>query len=242
MSHINEALRKAQKEKDVQYLSYPGVLSARKRRRRGLGRRLLGWGALLLILVLLSFTAYSWWASRDRQASARTGQGPRALPAPRGRAGGVRAQVPKRTPPTKAESRNRVPRPRESPAAEALYERGRRFQRMGRWQDAKRHYQEALKMDPGHVNALNNLGVLYIRERNYATAQKTFEKAMRLRPKHVDPHYNLACLHAIKGEVEQSLLHLKEALALNRAVREWARKDTDLQNLRGLPEFEEIIK
>jgi hypothetical protein len=38
----------------------------------------------------------------------------------------------------------------------------------------------------------------------------------------------------------KSLENLKKAISLDKLVREWARKDIDLQNMRGLPEFEEI--
>ena len=91
------------------------------------------------------------------------------------------------------------------------------------------------------MDALNNLGVIYIRDKDYLAAQRSFEKAIRLKPGHVDPHYNLACLHAIKGEVKQSLAHLKKAVSLDHSARDWARRDTDLTNLRGVSEFEEII-
>jgi len=40
----------------------------------------------------------------------------------------------------------------------------------------------------------------------------------------------------------KSLENLKKAISLNKLVREWARKDRDLQNMKGVPEFEEIIK
>jgi adenylate cyclase len=89
---------------------------------------------------------------------------------------------------------------------------------------------------------LNNLGVIHIYDKNYSAAQALFEKAIRLKSDYVDSYYNLACLHALNGEVSQSLVHLKEAVSLNQSVKDWARRDTDLQNLRLVPEFEEIIR
>jgi hypothetical protein len=38
----------------------------------------------------------------------------------------------------------------------------------------------------------------------------------------------------------KSLENLKKAISLNKSAREWARKDRDLQNMRGMPEFQEI--
>ena len=39
----------------------------------------------------------------------------------------------------------------------------------------------------------------------------------------------------------KGLRNLRKAVLLDKSVREWARKDTDLQNLRGVPGFEEIV-
>jgi len=213
MSHINEALKKAQKERDARHLKYTGILSARGKDRRVFGGRALWLTSLLIIVILLAFASYSWLHSRDQRTPAST---ERKSPAK----------------PLKTES---------AVNAKTFYERARRFHKTDRLQDAKRFYQEALRLDPGYVDALNNLGVIYIQDKDYLAAQRSFEKAIRLKPGHVDPHYNLACLHAIKGEVKQSLAHLKKAVSLDHSARDWARRDTDLTNLRGVSEFEEII-
>lgn len=213
MSYINEALKKAQKERDALYLKYTGILSA-----RGKGRRVFGWRALwvtsiLFMVILLAFASYSWLDLRGQRTSAST---ERERPA------------------TSLEAESAL-------NAQTLYERAKRFQKTGRLQDAKRFYQEALRVDPGYVDALNNLGVICIRDKDYVAAQKNFETALRLRPNHLDSYYNLACLYALKGELRQSLTYLKKAISLDHSAKDWAGGDLDLRNLRGVPEFEEII-
>ena len=108
--------------------------------------------------------------------------------------------------------------------------------------DARRLYQEALRADPAYVEALNNLGVIFIYEKDYKGAQSNFEKAIRLNPAYVDSYYNLACLNAIKGEVRKGLACLKKAISLDQAVKGWAMTDADLKNLRKAPEFEKMIR
>ena len=81
-----------------------------------------------------------------------------------------------------------------------------------------------------------------MKERNYGEALIALQKALRITPGDVDPYYNLACLHAIKGEIRQGLAHLSRAVSIDRSVRDWAKRDTDLENLRGVPEFENIIR
>lgn len=134
-----------------------------------------------------------------------------------------------------------APPPQSAVNVAALYEKARVFQKGGRFQEAKRLYEEALGLDPDYVDALNNLGVIYIHDKKYSEARAFFAKAIRLKPDYVDSHYNLACLHAVKGEVAQSLSCLKKAVSLDQSVRDWARKDSDLQNLHGVPGFEEVV-
>jgi tetratricopeptide (TPR) repeat protein len=123
-----------------------------------------------------------------------------------------------------------------------LYSRALALQKEGRVQDAKRFYERALERSPHLVSALNNLGAIYIREKNYDMARRMFEKAIRIEPGFVDPYYNLACLHALQKDVGRSLAYLKKATSVNEAVRQWARTDEDLRNLRGHSEYEKIIE
>ena len=213
MSHINEALKKAQKERDARYLKYTGILSARGKDRRVFGGRALWLTSLLIIVILLAFALYSWLDFK----------GNKTVPA-------SEALRPE------AQSRSE-----DNTKAEECYERARHLHKIGRLEDARRLYQKTLMLDPGSVCALNNLGVLYMQDKNYSEAQNSFEHAIQQKPDYVDPYYNLACLHALKGETIRSLAQLKKAISLDTSVREWARKDRDLQNLKGVSGFEEVI-
>lgn len=103
-------------------------------------------------------------------------------------------------------------------------------------------YEKVISMDPGHVEALNNRGVLHLHKKEYSAARKCFEKATRLKPDYVDPYYNLACVSVAQGQPEQGLRYLKKAVSMNPAVREWAKKDPDLDVLRGSPRFREMVE
>ena len=60
MSHINEALKKAQKERDVHFLRYNGILAASGRRRRIPGGKNFLWAFPLVIVIFLAFFSDSW--------------------------------------------------------------------------------------------------------------------------------------------------------------------------------------
>ena len=122
-----------------------------------------------------------------------------------------------------------------------LYERGKADHKNGRLNRAKMWYEKALIADPGSVVALNNLGVLLIKDKNYPAARSRFEKATRLKPGYVDPYYNLACLFALTDQPEQALRYLKRAISIHPEVKIWAKKDADLGNLHNLAGFKDVV-
>ena len=215
MSHINEALKKAQKERDARHLAYEGLFASSGKKRRVSGGKVLGWTLACGILIAVVFQYRSWQDEPDTQPVTATED-----------------NLGKSTP---------VNEPTAVEKAREYYNKARVFQKKGLLNEAKRLYQDGLKLDPGYVDALNNIGVIFIRERNFAAAQRHFEKAIRLNPAYADPFYNLACLYAIKGELKESLALLKRAVSIDSAARDWAQRDTDLENLRGTPEFISIV-
>lgn len=255
MSYINEALKKAQREKDALYLKYSGILFSRGKDRKIFKNRVF-WGTLaLLSAIFLAFGAYSWLNTSEKRVSASAMKlDERDQPSQT-----VTSQVRTQDNRSASVSRENVrdqgvaktvepKRPMESSPskriqdAQTLYERAERFRKQGRLKDAKRFYEEALKLDSRHVDALNNLGFVYLHDKDYSAAQQKFEAITRIKPDDADPYYNLACLHAIKGEKMKGLAYLKKAVSLNPLVRTWAKTDTDLDNLRSTPEFKEIIR
>lgn len=229
MSYIHKALKKAQREKDALYQKYDGILSVQRGKANPFLGRALRWISLSVIVGLLAFISYSWFDSKGQQ------------PPPSER--------------DKHEKASEVPVNRENPipihkgvvkdisasGAKGLYDQARAFHKGGRLKEAVGLYLKTLKADPRYVDALNNLGVLYIQDKDYKAARSSFEKAIRLDPKRVDPHYNLACVCALMGETTSSIAHLRMASSLDPNVKKWAREDTDLNNLRGIPQFEESI-
>lgn len=52
--------------------------------------------------------------------------------------------------------------------------------------------------------------------------------------------YNLACAHALSGQKQKALEELSQALRLNPRLSEWSRQDTDLESLRGEPDYQAL--
>lgn len=131
---------------------------------------------------------------------------------------------------------------RQAPAdPKLLYEQALNSHREGKLRKAEALYQQVIKIDPRHVSALNNLGVIWMSQKRYKQAARSFNDALHVRYNYVDAHYNLACLSAKKNDKKQSLFHLKNAIGFNPEVRQWALQDNDFKILANLPEFSQLI-
>jgi tetratricopeptide (TPR) repeat protein len=126
--------------------------------------------------------------------------------------------------------------------AAALYLDALAHHREGSFQKAKKLYEAALEISPNLASAWNNLGAIYMKERNYSSALPVLQKALSIKPNHADPYYNLACLYALQKNVAQGLSYLKKAVSVDGEARKWAMTDADLKNLHGHFEYEEIIR
>lgn len=124
----------------------------------------------------------------------------------------------------------------------SLYSEALSLQKQGAFQEAKRLYKDALQVSPNLVEALNNIGVIYMKEKNYGAARGVLERAVKTEPSHVDPYYNLACLYALQKNKSRSLSYLKKAVSVDEAARMWAKTDGDLANLHGHAEYEHIVR
>ncbi len=232
MSTIHKALKKAQREKDHQFQEYEGVLSGGEKRTGRRSKALLWIIPALVITGFLSFTAVSWFDSEDAEkqpplAAVQQKKKPEQAPA-------VKKNVAK---PAKKKMTEAI----DKGKIKTLLVEAKEFQKTGRFENARQTYQEILNKNPGHTEAMNNLGVLYMHEKNYSAAKIQFNKTIHLQPEAVDPHYNLACVYALTGLLEQSMDHLKKAYTLNPDVIKWAQQDSDLSDLKRIPEFESLL-
>lgn len=217
MSTINEALKKAQKERDTSHLLYSSLLAIGNSKNPLLKKKYLAWFIITILLVIGTLVSNAWLNKNNSTPSRMIKEGDR------------QGRLNNPPPPVSQENLNR------------LYNRARNFHGEGQLKLAKRFYHEVLLIDPGHGNAINNLGVIALAEKDYAEAEKYFTRALKFNSSSVDSHYNLACLYALKGDTSKGIDNLKKAIHLNENAREWAKKDTDLDNLRSTLEYKKLF-
>ena len=268
MSYIHDALKKAQKEKDILAGKYAKVWSTYRDGHSVFKRQWLA--SSCLIVNAVAFSAFSWLHSLpeltlnnkesvavhreavtvpDRHNLGKATGSLLGKAALNSRGAKVKGRPTSRALPTRKERQKETQKAPQALArksapddATTLYSQALALQKEGRLQDARKLYETALERSPRLVSALNNLGAIYIKEKNYVAARRVLEKAIRIDPGYVDPYYNLGCVHALQKDVGRSLFYLKKAISVDEAVRKWAKTDKDLQNLRGHSEYEKIIQ
>jgi tetratricopeptide (TPR) repeat protein len=241
MSHINEALKKAQRDRDSRYERFSGIIASRPGDKRKSGRWKIIIGTIVALLLLIPAGLLTFHAlSRPTPVRQET--------APRAAAGTTEGKMPVAVP----QIASNIPEQAgKAPAlgrtawetrheAEARFREALAAQKAGDLRRAEELYQRTLLLAPDHLRTLNNLGVLYMDRKNKQQAALLFNRAIGLKKDYVDPYYNLACLHARDDEIDESLRYLKMAAAINPEVTQWAKKDADMKNVVNSEQFKKI--
>lgn len=84
-------------------------------------------------------------------------------------------------------------------------------------------------------------GVMKANDAEYDEAVKYLDRALEADPKDEKVHYVLASTLALKGDRQDALKHLKEAVELNATNRIYARNDPDFEPLREDEDFMNLI-
>ena len=243
MSYINDALKKAQQEKDGHYGPYGGIISHRAGRLSRPSRR---WALALAMAAASAVTAVTLWVAlmlfAERPADMKQRQ---SAGVPAAASSSAATSVPQgvpdivTAPPSEPEKRDGSGSPAD---ANTLYRDALAAQRRNETAQAEALYKRALGIDPAHVNAMNNLGVIYMGQNRHAEAISLFEQALLQKRQYADPYYNLACLYAQRGDAGRALANLKSAIDIDPKVVEWARQDRDLANIRSTEAFRKMME
>jgi len=234
MSFINDALKKAQQEKDSRYSGYealitsPSLLPGKKAGK-------MKWAATAVLAALVCGAGL--FALFQYQAGSRIPENKTADPAQ------AAARTPTPPAPQPAPTAQARPVPGQPPAlnVKAAYSEALGLQLDNNNAKAEELYRKIIAADPHHTDALNNLGVIAMTGGSRQEAIGLFDKVIALKPDSADAHYNLACIYANLEDSKSALEHLEKAVAINPKLRKWASRDEDLQNLRALPKFKKII-
>jgi tetratricopeptide (TPR) repeat protein len=101
----------------------------------------------------------------------------------------------------------------------------------------------------GHLHLGEHLGFWHQAHGNEPAAEQAQQWVLKVHEAaFTDPRsralgeYNLACYYARQGRSEEAISHIKRSLELHPLLKEWARKDTDLDRIRQEPELLAILE
>ena len=143
---------------------------------------------------------------------------------------------------TQTVAQEKVPKQDKNADVRALYAQALKKHQAGDLREAKELYKKVIKMDPQNVQALNNLGVVYMKQKVYKWATIRLNDALKIKPDYADAHYNLACVYAKTNDTQNSIHRLKDAVKLNPDVKNWVKTDRDLDNVSALPEYQKLME
>ncbi|TFG93580.1 MAG: tetratricopeptide repeat protein [Syntrophobacterales bacterium] len=264
MSHIDNALEKAQKERDSTYKRYNHIIPVEPHKHTNRKARWVAVAAAVIVgfsatLVLLSFHGTTPLEKKNpaiqrKDAGAqervtiahKTSSEAPAMPGDTN-IGQQGSDVTHRADPsdtgayresnthTGAGSNATEKTAQEQTPAEGidtLYKRALGYQKKGEVERAEEEYKNILRIEPGHVFSLNNLGVIYMVRGRSQDAAQMFERSIKTKGDYVNPYYNLACLYSQKEDIPRALDYLERAMLINNDVKNWAKNDRDLDRLR----------
>jgi len=86
--------------------------------------------------------------------------------------------------------------------------------RGGQTGEAIGYFQEALKLSPNHLIALDNLGSAYRQQKRWDDARKTYDRALELGPNDAEANYGLGMVFAQNDDTARAFDSLQRALKL----------------------------
>ncbi len=97
---------------------------------------------------------------------------------------------------------------------------GNELARRGRTEEARRHFAEALRIEPGSKDALYGLGTLALNDGQPAAAREKFQEAVRLHPKFAEGEIQTAVSFLRENRPEDAAPHARRALAIRPGMPE----------------------
>jgi tetratricopeptide (TPR) repeat protein/peroxiredoxin len=90
----------------------------------------------------------------------------------------------------------------------------------GRTAEAIPYFQEALRLSPDHLIALDNLGNAYRQQKQWEEARKVLERAVAVGPQDAEANYSLGMVFAQSDDTEHAFEYLRRALKIRPAYPE----------------------
>jgi tetratricopeptide (TPR) repeat protein len=99
--------------------------------------------------------------------------------------------------------------------AQDCYNQAKTAAQQGQADQARKLYEEALRLEPDYGEALTGLGALLLTQRRHDAARPYFEKALALDPNHATALINMALIDRQRGDTASALARLNQVVVRN---------------------------
>ncbi len=107
--------------------------------------------------------------------------------------------------------------------------------------EAETEYRIAIELDTDNMIVHNNYGFLLKKLKRYKDAETQYKLVIELDPENTNALYTLSCFYSLQGEKDKAIVYFDKSL--QKGMKEPAiwQEDTDLDNIRTLPEFKTLL-
>lgn len=116
-----------------------------------------------------------------------------------------------------------------------------RLREEGNYQECISLAERMLQENPAFMEAYFNKAVSQYELKRYVQTLETLERQLEWNPENELALFNAACASALTGKPEKSLQYLKKRMELNTDTKNLIREETDLNSLRELEEFQNML-
>jgi tetratricopeptide (TPR) repeat protein len=125
---------------------------------------------------------------------------------------------------------------------QALNGKGATYAFLGRYNEGIALINQAINLKPDFFYAHFNLGLANELAGRWDAAIAAYHSALKLDPKSAWSYYGIASIYGRHGNVEQTVAYLKQAIALEADVKDFAKKEKDFTNVKNDPRFQALLK
>ena len=86
--------------------------------------------------------------------------------------------------------------------------------------EARKHYERAVKLNPKYAEAINNLGTVHYAKKSYRRAVSQYQKALKLTPNSASVYSNLGTAQFARKKYKEALEAYQKAISLDPEVFE----------------------
>jgi tetratricopeptide (TPR) repeat protein len=115
------------------------------------------------------------------------------------------------------------------------------YWRLGEVDQAVYHYQKSLSVQPGFLQAMHGLVLIYMNKEDYDKSIELLHIMREINPNNPDVYYNIACAYAKKNMKEESVSWLKQAIHKGFKRIDLIRNDSDLAAVRNTEYVKNLV-